>query len=70
MTDSFDLLVVIYDRRDLLKSTSCSRATLKRILNTTMEVPPTVFLEGMVDRGGVEEDGESGQSLLPLPLQV
>lgn len=42
----------------------------RRILNTTMEVPPSVFLEGVVDSAGVGNDQETRQPLLPLPLQV
>lgn len=46
-----------------------------RVLNTTMEVPPTVFLDGALGGGGVtanvgQPQPQPRQPLIPLPLQV
>ncbi|CAM9374312.1 unnamed protein product, partial [Ectocarpus sp. 12 AP-2014] len=44
-----------------------------RVLNTTMEVPPTVFLEGVMGGDGTSSPNAARtqhQPLIPLPLQV
>ena len=42
-----------------------------RVLHTTMEVPPTVFLEGVLRTGdNARNQQQQQQPLLPLPLQV
>ncbi|CAM9458952.1 unnamed protein product, partial [Pylaiella littoralis] len=44
-----------------------------RVLNTTMEVPPTVYLDGvdvLGSGGAFQSGGRAQQPLIPLPLQV
>lgn len=50
-----------------------TRSFLRRVLNTTMEVPPTVYLDGvdvLGSGGALQSGGRAQQPLIPLPLQV